>query len=238
MQNKMKVSEMISVIIPTYNEEKYVRSCLDNLKKCKTKNYEIIIVDAKSTDKTIDICREYTDKILIEEKKEGFAIARNKGADIAKGEIVAFLDADSVPKEGWLNNIEKHLKDDTVAVCGPVEYNINWLDYGAKIYIHANNLSKILFNICLIYGNNSAWKKKVFLEVGGFRDVIGEDFDFCLRARKYAKKINTIPDMKVRLSTRRFEKEGLFKTHCLWLKSNIYALFGKSMSLDDYKHIS
>ena len=82
MQNKiMKVSKMISVIIPTYNEEKYVRSCLDNLKKCKTKNYEIIIVDAKSTDKTIDICREYTDKILIEEKKEGLAIARNKGVD-------------------------------------------------------------------------------------------------------------------------------------------------------------
>ena len=229
---------MISVVIPTYNEEKNVRACLENLKKCKTANYEIIIVDAKSTDKTVDICREYTDKILIENKKEGLAIARNKGAEIAKGNIVAFLDADSIPKEGWLDCIEKSMTEDVVGVGGPVEHGIYLLDWGYKILFYSNDLQKILFNYSFIYGNNCAWKKDNFLECGGFRNVICEDIHFSFHIRKHAKKITINRNMKVYLSKRRFEKEGLIKTHILWSKAMIYALFGKSIAFDNYKPIS
>lgn len=229
---------MISVVIPTYNEDKYVRSCLENLKKCKTANYEIIIVDAKSTDKTVEICREYTDKILIENKKEGLAIARNKGVEIAKGDIVAFLDADSIPKEGWLDNIEKTMTEGVVGVGGPVEHGIYWLDFGYQILFYSNKLQKVLFNYSFIYGNNCAWKKDNFLECGGFRNVICEDIHFSIRIKKHAKKIRINKNMKVYLSTRRFEKEGLIKTHILWSKAIIYALFGKSITFDNYKSIS
>ncbi len=228
---------MISVVIPTYNEEKHIRFCLKSLVKCKTKKYEIIIVDAKSTDKTAEICKEYTDKILIENKKEGIAAARNKGANIAKGDIIAFLDADSIPKEGWLDYVEKAMADNVIAVSGPVEYGINWLDYIYKL-LFLINLNKILFNFSLIYCNNSAWRRDKFLELGGYKNVIGEDFDLCMRARKYAKKIVIVPGMVVRLSARRFKKEGVLSTHYLWIKSNIYALSGKSVPFENYKKYS
>lgn len=228
---------MISVIIPTYNEEKYIEKCLESLKKCETSDYEIIIVDGKSTDKTVKICGGYTDRILIEDKKEGIAIARNKGVEIARGDIVAFLDADSVPSEGWLDAIEDSFKNDTIAAGGPIEHGIKWLDFLYKMLFYSNVLHKTLLNICIIYENNSAWRKERFLELQGFRNFIGEGFDICIRARKYAKKIKINGNMKVRLSRRRFEQEGLVKTHLLWTKAIIYNRIGMGIPHREYKGV-
>ena len=95
----MNHKEKISIIIPVYNEEKWIKQTIENLKEQTYTNYEIILVDDGSTDKSKQIMLEYTDKniILICLKKNmGPAIARNEGLKIATGRYICFQDADDL----------------------------------------------------------------------------------------------------------------------------------------------
>ena len=90
----------ISVIIPIYNDGKYLRQCLNSISNQSLKDIEIICINDGSTDDTSDILREYADNdkriIIINQKNQGSAIARNNGLDIAKGEYIGFLDSDDM----------------------------------------------------------------------------------------------------------------------------------------------
>jgi glycosyltransferase involved in cell wall biosynthesis len=100
---------MLSVIIPAFNEEKFLPRCLESLKNQKFKDFEIIVVDNNSTDKTAEIAKKFN-VILVSEKSQGVAYARNKGAEIAKGEILIFNDmlfAKSLNKFIKIKNIIK-----------------------------------------------------------------------------------------------------------------------------------
>ncbi|MBI2647452.1 glycosyltransferase [Candidatus Woesearchaeota archaeon] len=82
---------MISIIIPTWNEEKYLPKLLECIKKQTYKDYEIIVADANSKDKTREVAKKYNCRIV----KGGVpAVGRNNGAKVAKGDILLFLDAD------------------------------------------------------------------------------------------------------------------------------------------------
>jgi len=84
----------ISVVILTKNEGRNLDKCLFYLDKQTLKPLEIIVVDAKSSDNTIDVARAYGAKIIVEEKPGGFGYARNLGIKHSKGQIILFLDAD------------------------------------------------------------------------------------------------------------------------------------------------
>lgn len=89
---------LISVIIPVYNVEKYLRSCLDSIIHQHFTNFEVILVDDGSTDKSNEICSEYASKdsrfVVYHKENEGVSVARNYGMEKAKGEWVYFVDAD------------------------------------------------------------------------------------------------------------------------------------------------
>src|SRR3990172_3737337 len=88
---------MISIIIPTYNEENYIEKCLKSLSNqtLPRNKYEIIIVDGGSKDRTIDIARKYVDKV-IRQKSKGVGGARNDGVNAAKYGVIATTDADFI----------------------------------------------------------------------------------------------------------------------------------------------
>lgn len=87
-----------SIIIRTYNEEKWIADVLEGIKKQEYKNYEVIIVDSNSTDSTLDICERYNCKIVsIDKSKFNYSYASNIGAKEAKGEILCYLSGHSVP---------------------------------------------------------------------------------------------------------------------------------------------
>ncbi len=89
----------ISVIIPVYNDEKYIRECLDSIANQTLNDIEIICINDGSTDSSLEILNEYyKDKriVIINQPNQGSAIARNKGLDIAQGEYIGFLDADDI----------------------------------------------------------------------------------------------------------------------------------------------
>ena len=95
---------MISVIIPLYNKEDYISTSIKSIFKQSYNDYEIIVVNDGSTDKSVDIVKAFNDERIriINQKNAGVAAARNKGIEEAKGEYIAFLDADDEWKEDYL----------------------------------------------------------------------------------------------------------------------------------------
>lgn len=101
---------MVSVIIPVYNSSKYLRECIDSVLKQTYKNLEIIIIDDRSTDDSVDIINSYKDKrikFIKLKKNSGVSICRNKGIDLATGEYITFIDSDDY----WdIDKIKKQVK--------------------------------------------------------------------------------------------------------------------------------
>lgn len=99
----------ISVIIPIYNAEKYIERCVDSLLQQTMKDFEIVIVDDGSTDHTSDICemyQEHDERIRVfHQKQSGVAVARNTGVGLARGEWIAFIDADDYVEEDYLQKL-------------------------------------------------------------------------------------------------------------------------------------
>lgn len=105
----------ISVIIPTYNEEKSIKDCLDSLNEQTFKEYEILVIDDGSTDKTVEIINSFLDAQhslkLLQQKHLGPGIARNLGAENAKGEILVFVDSDMTFEKDFLEKLTKPIID-------------------------------------------------------------------------------------------------------------------------------
>lgn len=91
----MKKRPAVSVVIPAYNEERYLAACLTSLQKQTLKNFETIVVDNNSTDKTAEIARRFGAKV-VKELKQGIIPARERGFREAKAEIIARTDADTI----------------------------------------------------------------------------------------------------------------------------------------------
>jgi glycosyltransferase involved in cell wall biosynthesis len=106
----MKKYPFVSVIIPTLNEEKYIETTLLSIKNQDYKGkYEIIVVDSNSKDKTVKIARKYADKVIVT-KRRGVSVGRNIGAEVAKGEILLFVDADTTLLPNVISKVVRHLR--------------------------------------------------------------------------------------------------------------------------------
>lgn len=113
----------ISIIIPIYKTEKYLRHCIDSLLKQTYPNYEIILILDGSPDNSIDICKEYSEKYqnisYYEKKNGGVSSARNMGLKYAKGNYVTFIDSDDFVSDTYLSHL---LSEDTdLSVCGFID---------------------------------------------------------------------------------------------------------------------
>lgn len=113
----------VSVIIPVYNVEKYLKECLESVLNQTLTDIEIICIDNNSTDNSIQILREYANKdkriIILEQKIQGAGAARNTGMKIAKGEFIIFMDADDkYPDQDTLKVLYDTSVKNAVDICG------------------------------------------------------------------------------------------------------------------------
>lgn len=113
----------VSVIIPVYNVEKYLRECLDSVINQALKDIEIICVDDGSPDNSLSILKEYANKdkrfVLIEQNNKGVATARNNAIDKATGEFVCFMDPDDYyPDDKVLETLYSKAVENNVYICG------------------------------------------------------------------------------------------------------------------------
>ena len=148
----------VSVIIPAYNEEEYLPLCLESIKRQDyTAEYEVIVVDNASTDNTAELALDWEAKVVYESKRSP-ACARQKGAEAATGEIIAFIDADTQAPACWLSTIVSRLvrEPETVVVSGPYAY----CDAGriARIFSYGNFISIIHFGKESIHHRSTAIK--------------------------------------------------------------------------------
>lgn len=119
----------VSVIIPVYNVEKYIRQCLDSIVNQTLKEIEIICVDDGSTDSSLDILKEYAEKderiIILQQKNQYAGVARNNGVKIAKGKCLSFLDSDDFFELNMLEKMYTKIEEDSsdIVICGWNVYN-------------------------------------------------------------------------------------------------------------------
>ena len=113
--------ELISVVVPVYNVEKYLRQCLDSICTQTYTNLQVIMVDDGSTDSSGDICEEYVKKderfIAVHKQNAGLGYARNTGLDIANGQYVIFIDSDDYISATLIEELYHELKENQVDVC-------------------------------------------------------------------------------------------------------------------------
>jgi len=204
----------ISVVICTYNRKKLLRECLKSVfnQDYPKSKFEVIIIDGGSTDGTEKICDEFPKVHFYVESRHGLAYARNLGAELAKGSIVAYTDDDCIVDRLWLRNLIQGFKysDSIAGVGGPV-YPLKPELIPNNIYIEA---AFGLFNrgdsIRLINGfitSNCAFKKEIF-DVVKFDESLGttrrgklilgsEDDDFCQSIIEAGYKLLYTPYAKV-----------------------------------------
>ncbi len=226
---------MISIVIPTLNEEKYLPKLLDCIKNQTYKGYELIVADADSGDKTKKIAKKYGCKIV----KGGLpAIGRNNGAKIAKGDILLFFDADVQIDKNFLKNAVNEFKKKNLDAAGCFIYPAgnNFID---KIFFGIFNLWTFITQY--FYPNASGGgifcKTSIHKKVNGFDETIklSEDMDYVKRCSKQGK-FRILRNAKAYVSMRRFEKEGRFKVGLKLLLSALYRIFFGEIRNDVFRY--
>lgn len=214
----------ISVIIPTYNEEKLIGKCLMALKaQDMQKNlFEVILVDGNSTDNTVKIASEYNIRIIKLKNTPTIGSTRQAGIDKANGQILAFIDADIQVSSDWLEQIAYCFTDNNlICVGGEIQPDTNnkllFLIY--KIYSYFIITNQIIFNKILIWGSNMAVRTNAFKEIGGFNlnMEMSEDWDLGRRLQEKfgIKSVKYNPEIIAKTSIRKQKNLSIFGSYLL-----------------------
>lgn len=159
----------ISVVIPAYNSEATISNCLKAVKQQSLLPLEVIVVDDGSKDRTAELAKEWA-IVIPNTRQKGAGGARNTGAYVAKGDIIAFTDSDCVPPKDWLRNIASVFTDATVgAVGGGYSSGTNksfWQTFCCEELRFRRKNRK--GEAKTIVSNNFACRKSFFLEEQGF----------------------------------------------------------------------
>jgi len=203
----------ISIIIPAHNEEKYIGKCLESVsrasKLCKNQ-VEIIVVLNRCTDRTEEIAKSY-DCIIVKNNDKNLAKIRNAGVEIASGEIIVTIDADTQMNEHVLSKAQENLISGKY-IGGGVTGKFERMSLG--IFVSTLLLiGPLLFKYGAISVGIFWCYKKDFQSINGFNEnmLMAEDADFAKRlkvwGKKNGKKYGTIQNGML-TSTRKFDKHG------------------------------
>lgn len=203
---------LVSVIIPAYNEEKYLPATLQSIKSQQPEDfdYEVIVADAQSTDQTAQVGKDFGAKVISVPKLNP-ATARQKAVEQSKGEIICCVDADTQIPKNFLKLIAKEFRNDpqAVALTGIIE-GLGRNPLFNFIYKWGNTFfSKLNFLLGRpgLQGQSFAFRKTAFKKIGGFNTSLhtGEDFDLGIRFSKIGK-VKLTPYTFGFSSTRRFQE--------------------------------
>lgn len=178
---------MLSVIIPTLNEEEALEGCLNSLNNqtLDRSEFEIIVVDGNSTDGTRSIAEAHADKVVMQERK-GIGGARKNGVEASCGDLLVFTDADTLHPSNWLELIRGTLTDGGYDVCtGPILFYEQTLRSELlSLWRKQYNIFH-LFNFYWLIGSNMAMTRTSYDRINGHRSIsLLEDYDLSVRMFK------------------------------------------------------
>ncbi len=207
-----------SVVIPAYNEAKYIERTLSALKNQTFKDFEIIVKDGKSQDQTVKIGRKYTKKV-VSQKDTSAADARNQGAQHATGQILVFLDADTALPPKTLAHFSELMKnEDIVGVsCRKVPQSNSTLDRIMYEFVNISTYISSVLRLGGAHGNLMLIRRNAFEQVGGFNPniIVAEEQDLVRRATKLGK-YKFLLDYSVLENPRRVQTWGRLRVYKAW----------------------
>ncbi|MGC9517669.1 MAG: MJ1255/VC2487 family glycosyltransferase [Methanomicrobiales archaeon] len=227
----------LSIIIPTYNEQEYLPKLLESIELQNFNDYEVIVADAGSKDKTREIAHSHGCKIV----DGGLpAKGRNNGANVARGEFLLFLDADAVLTDNYLKSaMEEFINNDLgIAITQMIPLSNRKIDH--ILHDFANFFMRKVESIkphgAGCYGILT--RKELHYKVDGFDEELdfGEDTDYIERVAKISS-FKVLREPKLLVSTRRLEKEGTKNLAFKYIKSTVYQFAGKKITAEqlDYE---
>jgi glycosyltransferase involved in cell wall biosynthesis len=205
---------LLSIVVPAYNEEGYLGYCLQSLleQDFPKQDFEIIVVNNASTDKTETIARAFKVKVISEPKK-GTVFARQKGTLAAQGKIIISFDADSEAEKDYLKRLMSNFKRAPWAIAVAGFYRCPDLKITSKIYLEFFSrgliflYTKVFGTPFYISATNLAFTKEAFLKCGGYPLEGGRPADqrLFLRRLKKVGKVIFDPNLIVTTSPRRIK---------------------------------
>ena len=180
----------ISIIIPTYNAQNYLKKLLDEIKIQSLSDYELIIIDSSSKDNTVSIAKKYTNNIIVIPQNEfDHGGTRAKAAQLAKGEILVFLTQDALPYDAYtIENIVKVFENEKIGAAygRQLSYDdtnlfgkhLRQFNYGEQSYIRSKkDIEKYGLKTAFLSDSFAAYKKSALESIGWFKDglILGED---------------------------------------------------------------
>lgn len=199
-----------SIVIPTYNEEVYIGGCIKAIKCGSVSPCEIIVADGFSDDNTVDIAKNLGCKVVMNNRKHA-AGGRNAGIKAAQGDVIVFIDADCIPAQNWLEEIENAFESEEIDGLGTYiepaptsnRYEQFWgrlslqilMSYGSEPYY----VTEKTLNTAFITAS-CAYKKSLLCKLEGFSNYFAnnaEDIDLCWRALEAGAKLKYVPSAKI-----------------------------------------
>ncbi|HEV7996691.1 MAG TPA: glycosyltransferase [Stellaceae bacterium] len=190
----------VSVVVCAYNAERTIDACLASLEVLSYPDYEVILVNDGSRDRTLEIAESYPYCRIISQPNEGLSVARNVGAEAASGEIVAYTDSDCVADPDWLTYLVARMEAGRLSACGgpnfpPPENSL----VPAAVAVAPGGPTHVLLSDEVaehIAGCNMAFRRETLLGLGGFDPVYraaGDDVDICWRFQDAGHAIGFSP---------------------------------------------
>lgn len=220
-----------SVIIPTLNEEAYLPKLLNNLCKQSYKQFEVLIIDGQSQDKTLEKAQKFTNELslsLYSHKAKGVSSQRNFGSKKAKGQYLVFFDADvSFPQNYFKTLFEQIKKEGGYLFTTKLDVNND-----SQTQLMLIELTNFVINILNTMGKpfapgfNIVVERKVFADLRGFdpKLKLAEDHDLVQRARKNGILLKVLKKPILYPSFRRPEKIGYLNFLTQYVIAGLYTL--------------
>ena len=216
---KRKTDMPFSIVIPALNEERYLPLLLRSIVETGIEGLDVIVVDGNSDDRTQEIARSFGARLFVSDKRN-VGYQRNLGGSKAIHDTIVFLDSDTiVPDRATIEALLKDFRDRECAAASCRFAPINRRPMARLYYFTLYAFQRFqqrrnpyAMGACIIT------RKDVFDRINGFDETIrvNEDAEYCLRASKHGT-FRILPHA-IRVSTRRFDKDGYFKTGVKYLR--------------------
>lgn len=223
---------MFSIIIPALNEEKFLPRLLDSLTLLSTRDFEVIVVDGSSKDRTVAVAKSFVRKLpkltVLESKIANTALQRNMGANVARGQWLVFADADTQLLPYFFERLKGFIEERNPSLFTTWFRSDSENAGDAMLTLFTNMYieGSIIFKRPLSPGPLTIVTKKIFDDVGGYDEslVFGEDYDFGRRVTERGIPFHVLRESLCVFSLRRLRKEGMIKFLQLYVKATLLVL--------------
>lgn len=228
---------MLSVIIPAYNEEEYLPRLLASIRRQRFSDYEVIVADANSTDRTPEIAQAWGSRLV---PGGSPSAGRNYGALAARGDLFLFLDADVVLEDArFFSQVVTEMNERRIDVATCFVDPLSSLVIDRFFHSVFNGYLSMMENIlphapgfCILA------RRETHMAIGGFDEtvILGEDHDYVKRGAREGWTFGVLHSVKVPVSVRRFHRDGHWNVALKYVLAELHILTKGSIKSDLFRY--